>query len=451
MSAIGRRPRACIIGGGIAGLTVAYELCKTGIPATVYEAQSDLGGLAASIRLGASYVDKYYHFACGGDWDLVELCKELGVPVLWQPTRTSYLIDGTLYPFTTPWDLARLRPLGAVERARLAAFALQCRWLRDWRRLEDLTARDWLIDRLGIHTYDVVWNALLSTKFGEWHDQISASWLWHRIWRVSQSRRHPLAREQMGYTEGGTHSILSALAREIRYRGGSVVTGCPVVGLTVDGDTVRGLSINGSHVEADIVVSTVPLPCLASMLPDGAAAYRGQLLGIEYIGVVCLMLGLRGPLTDSFWVNVNDGRAPFNGIIEYGNLDDTSPLGTHVAYIPMYVDPASERYRASDEGLRAECIEALEELDRGFGRERVEQFRVFRDLHAQPICPPGFSQKVPGISSPIKGLYVTDSTQLYPEDRNRSGMVRLAKIAAQLAVIGAAHVRPERVAVLSGR
>lgn len=428
------RPRACVIGGGIAGLTVAYEMCKAGVPATVYEAAADLGGLAASVRLGESYVDKYYHFICGGDRDLLELCGELGVPVFWKPTRTSYLLDGTLYPFTTVWDVARFKPLGPVERAQLAAFALHCRRLRDWRSLEQRTARDWLIDRLGRHTYDVVWDSLLSAKFGEWHDRISAPWLWHRIWRVSQSRRHALAGERMGYTEGGTRSITTALVREIRGRGGDVVTGCPVTGLAVDGDSIRAVLIDGAYVEADVVVSTVPLPRLASILPDEAGSYRDELLGIDFIGVVCIMLGLRRPLTDSFWVNVNDGHAPFNGIIEYGNLDDTSPLGTHVAYLPMYLDPSSDRYRATDEELYAECVEALEALNLRFRREGIDEYRVFRDVHAQAICPPNFSGKVPGISSPIKGLYITDSTQLYPEDRNRSGMIRLAKAAARVAV-----------------
>jgi len=146
------------------------------------------------------------------------------------------------------------------------------------------------------------------------------------------------------------------------------------------------------------------------------------------------MLCLRRPLTDSFWVNVSDSRVPVNGIIEYGNLDDTSPLGTHVAYIPMYLDPSSERYRAGDDEIYAECVAALEALNLGFDRELIEQYHVFRAPHAQAICPPDFSAKVPGISSPIEGLYVTDSTQLYPEDRNRSGMIRFAKAAAQVAV-----------------
>jgi protoporphyrinogen oxidase len=213
-----------------------------------------------------------------------------------------------------------------------------------------------------------------------------------------------------------------------------VATGSQVTALAIDDGAVRGLRINGSDIEADIVVSTVPLPRLAAMLPCEAASYREQLLGIQFIGVVCIMLGLRRPLTDSFWINVDDARVPFNGIIEYGNLDDTSPVGTHLAYIPMYVDSASDRYRASDEELSAECVEALEVLSPGFQRDSVEECRVFRHPHAQAICPPGFSDRTPDISSPVSGLYITDSTQLYPEDRNRSGMIRLAGTAAQLVI-----------------
>ena len=37
--------RATIVGGGFTGLTAAYELASRGIPVTVLEAESEIGGL----------------------------------------------------------------------------------------------------------------------------------------------------------------------------------------------------------------------------------------------------------------------------------------------------------------------------------------------------------------------------------------------------------------------
>jgi protoporphyrinogen oxidase len=40
-----------IIGGGVAGLVAAYELCKSGIKVTLFESEATLGGLTGSFSL----------------------------------------------------------------------------------------------------------------------------------------------------------------------------------------------------------------------------------------------------------------------------------------------------------------------------------------------------------------------------------------------------------------
>lgn len=41
-----------IVGAGMLGLTMAYELAKAGRKVTVFEAGTDVGGLAGSARFG---------------------------------------------------------------------------------------------------------------------------------------------------------------------------------------------------------------------------------------------------------------------------------------------------------------------------------------------------------------------------------------------------------------
>src|SRR5713226_1513996 len=50
--AMSPQPTVAIIGGGVAGLTVAHELARTGqFQVTVYEQNAELGGKARSVRL----------------------------------------------------------------------------------------------------------------------------------------------------------------------------------------------------------------------------------------------------------------------------------------------------------------------------------------------------------------------------------------------------------------
>ncbi|MCE1255395.1 MAG: hypothetical protein LWX83_17840, partial [Anaerolineae bacterium] len=56
---------------------------------------------------------------------------------------------------------------------------------------------------------------------------------------------------------------------------------------------------------------------------------------------------------------------------------------------------------------------------------------VFRAPYAQAICTRGFSKLIPSTRSPLAGLYISDSTQFYPEDRTLSAAIHFGRLAAQ--------------------
>jgi protoporphyrinogen oxidase len=57
-----------------------------------------------------------------------------------------------------------------------------------------------------------------------------------------------------------------------------------------------------------------------------------------------------------------------------------------------------------------------------------------RYCYAQPICDPGYLDKLPPVALPVKGLWVADTSYYYPEDRGISESIdfgrRMAKQAA---------------------
>jgi heterodisulfide reductase subunit A len=74
-----------IIGGGISGVTVALELARSGIPFTLIEKESSLGGLSASFCCKASESCNQC-FACVADKRISEIHQDRGVSIL---TRTE--------------------------------------------------------------------------------------------------------------------------------------------------------------------------------------------------------------------------------------------------------------------------------------------------------------------------------------------------------------------------
>ena len=424
-----------IVGGGVAGLGCAYFLSGRGHAVEVFEQAPSLGGLAGSFDFDGLEVEKYYHFICRDDTDLVEALDELGLgdDLEWRPGKMKFFHEGKLYAFGTPLDLLRFHPLSIFGRLRFGLNVIVARSEQSWERHEAATARDWLVAKIGRNAYETVWEPLLKSKFGPYADDLSASWVWHRIHRVARSRAHLLARERLGFLKRGTAVLVDALVDRLRTAGVRSHVGTRVEGIAVEGNAVKGIVLDGQLRPFDIVISTVPLPVLARLLPPETSERMPEISGIEYMGVVCLVLKLSRPLTDAFWINVNDARVPFSGFIEYTNLNVRADAGRpHLVYVPFYLHPGHARYAQPDAELFRDCLAGLRIIRPDLGDDEVLGYRVFRERYAQAICTTNFSRRVPPIRSKVQGLFMTDSAQLYPSDRTISGMLGQARRVAEL-------------------
>jgi protoporphyrinogen oxidase len=415
--------RAAVIGGGVGGLATGYALAKAGWLVDVYEKQPWLGGLAARCEVGDLTLDRYYHFVCGGDADLVSLCRELELPIHWSTTGTSFYYEGRLYPFGSARHLLRFDALSWGDRYRLAKMMLNSYRDRDWSDLDRISAEEWLVKQIGERAYRVIWHPLLRDKFAERYHEISAAWIWHRIHRLLTSRRNPLARERLGYVEGGAGELIARLAARIGAAQGNVYASTPVTGLSREADGAICVESPRGAARYDVVVAALPGPSACEILGESAPP---ELRQVEYIGVTCLLLVLDHPLNESFWVNINDSRIGFGGFIEYTNLNPRAAKGKHVVYVPYYGDPGGARFSLSDEALLDEYVASLRLIAPSLRREEIVAWRVFRDLYAQPICTNGFAERAPPFRGEWPNLFFLESSQLYPADRNLSGMLELA-------------------------
>ena len=109
-----------------------------------------------------------------------------------------------------------------------------------------------------------------------------------------------------------------------------------------------------------------------------------RLARIPTIGIFCLFLRLREPVTPFFWVNTNDPRVPFAGMIEYTNLNPLPELGgDRILYVPQYLSADDPRYAQSDEEVLRAYTDALALIHPAFDRRWVKfSARVPRPLRA---------------------------------------------------------------------
>jgi protoporphyrinogen oxidase len=418
--------RVAVVGAGISGLTVALELARRGHAVRIFQREREIGGLLASFDLAGTTVERFYHFLCRGDRAYFDLCRELGLAdrIRFRRARTGFFHDGRLYPFTSAFDLLRFTAIPPAQRTRLGLFAIACALRRDGTPLDAIAAKPWLIDKLGRETYDVIWDPLLSLKFGADADRIAAAWIWHRVHRVARSFG------RLGYLEGGTSLLLATLAEALRRAGVEIRTGQPVVRLTAAGGRVTGLRLaNGGEVTCDRVVTTLPLTLVADLLPEKSAAFASRLREVRYLGVACVCFKLRRPVTPNFWLNIHDPRIPFNGIIEFTRLNPLA--GANVAYVPYYVPTSSATYAMPDDALVEQSWAGLRLVEPRLGDGDRIAALVSRAAFAQAICPAGFGAALPPAEAPLGGLHLLDSAYLYPEDRTQSGNILKARACAE--------------------
>ena len=429
--------KVAVIGGGVAGLSAAYDLLKGGADVTLFEKEDQLGGLASSFVLDDGYLERYYHFLCKNDNAYFDMLVELGLDgrVKWRLTKMAQFYQGRLYPFGDPWDLLFFSPLSWVDRLRfgLNIMAIKSRSADAWREIEDQTVEEWMVERFGRKTYEALHKPLIDLKFGPYGSRLSAAWMWARIHRLGKSRTPVLQMERLGYLVGGTQVLVDALVARIAALGGKIVTGQAVERITLDAGRVQSVSYAGQTEDFDAVLSTIPTPYLAKLVTGSGSELLADLNNIDSIGVTCLVLRLDRRFSRFFWTNISDERIAVAGAIEYSNLNpDACDNGDHIVYIPQYLPSTSPGYQKADEDIFNEYLDYLRIMQPDFDRAVIRDRWVFRDQYAQPICTTGFSRQVAGIDSPVGGLYITDSHQLYPDDRTVSNSIDLGHQAAEV-------------------
>lgn len=421
--------RVAIVGAGAMGLSAAYHAAKAGHQVTVYEADKVAGGMAAHFDFGGLSIERYYHFVCKADRPTFELMDELGIGgrMAWVPTSMGYFVDGRLHDWGNPVALLKFPGLGLIEKLRYGLMMFLSVRRREAGDLETRSARRWIEGWCGPDVYRRLWKPLFDLKFYQYADDISAAWIWTRIKRVGSSRRS-LMQEELGYIEGGTQTLVEALARAIEQRGGDIRLGARVEEVKTEAGRVTGVVADGTFEPHDAVICTVPTPLVAKIVPSLSEAAKAAYAAILNIGVACLIFKLKRSVTPHFWVNMVDKRAPIPGFVEFSNL---RPTGDVVVYVPYYMPVTHPNWTRSDAELLDEAFACLKLVNPALtDADRIDA-RVGRLAHAQPVCPPGFAAMIPNVQTEVAGLQIADTCFYYPEDRGISESVRYGRLMAQ--------------------
>jgi oxygen-dependent protoporphyrinogen oxidase len=303
----GQARRAIVVGGGVTGLTAAYDLARAGVDVTVLESADRLGGKVLTVPFRGRDLEAGADAFLARHPAATELARELGLgedlvhPAtaqvwLWSRGRLRPIPSGTVLGAPTdPVALARSRVLPVRHLAR----ALLEPGLPPRRVTGDRSVADVVGSRYGRGVVDTLVDPLLSGVYAGRVDDLSVEATAPMIAEAARSGRltPALRRYRAGQAAAGGRPVFVTLASGLSRLTDALVwtlKGRVRVGVAATG-VVRsqgGWSVvtDDGDLHADAVVLAAPAFVSARLLGEIAPASAHDLGAIRYASVAVVTL-----------------------------------------------------------------------------------------------------------------------------------------------------------------
>ncbi len=427
--------KVAVIGAGFGGMAAAYDLAKTGNEVTIYEAASQVGGLAAGFKQPNWdwWAEKFYHHWFATDKYMLGLIDELGWSdqVLFPRPYTVMYHEGRFFPFDSIPAAIMFPGLGwGLDKIRFGLVGLYLRLTNNWKPLETTTVDTWMRKWAGDRVYERMWLPLVEGKFGPYAKDVNMAWLWARI-KARTTR--------LGTFEGGFQAFAEKFAEKLKSMGVvfEMQTEIQNIVSTSGGLVVR---INGKakpQTYDQVLVTTSP-NLLAKLAPELAGDYLRGLLELKSMGAVVMTLVLTNRISEQgyYWFNIPKRAGfPFLALVEHTNYLSAEHFGgDHIVYCGDYLEAGHEYFTLSDQELLKRFIPGIQRINPHFQPSWVKQVWVHKTNYAQPVPLVNHSTNIPDIKTPIAGLYFASMSQVYPWDRGTNFAVEIGRRAAGMMV-----------------
>lgn len=432
--------KIAIIGAGVAGMSAAWDLARSGHEVHIFEAGAQVGGLAAGFQdEGWSWsLEKFYHHWFTTDNDLLTLTEELGVrhKVIFPRPKTSYYLNGKLYRSEMNASIFSL-PLSPLSVFRMGAAGAFLKFLvGNGEFLEQYTAHEWMQLYMGKPAYEMFFKPLLIGKFGARYQEVNMAWLWARIKTRSV---------KLGTYEGGFQAFLDEFAAKLTAQGVSMFLNAPVDGISLDANAQPLLHVNGQTANYDRIISTTSPALMLKLAPMLQNTHYGdQIADLESIGAVVVIAALKQQLlTDNtYWLNLPATTAdkaqnpfPYLALVEHTNFIPPQNFnGDHLLYMGDYAPADHAYFQMSEAELTQKFLATLPTFNPQFDPSWVRKTWVFRAPYAQPFVGVYHRDKLPDLKTPIPNVYWASMSQVYPYDRGTNFAVEMGRRVARLAL-----------------
>ncbi len=418
--------KIAIIGSGYTGIIAARELSLK-YDVTVFESMDSIGGMTATFKTDGDKLENYYRHIFKSDSYVLGLMKEFGIEkeMLWPKTKMGYFTDGKIYEFGTPISLLKFKPLNLIDKFRFGLSILRLKTIKDYRKLENISAHEWLMKVAGKNAYEKIWEPLLISKFGNSYKDVSMTWMWGKI--VLRGSSNEKDGESLGYLDGSYQVLTDYLEKDLKKRKVKINCGNKVDKVKKEDGKYTIVASKKKYKDFDFVVSTVAYPYFQDFAnPFLTKKEKHNLSLIKYTGAKVMILFMKKSFMPFYWLNNGDKKIPFGGLIEHTNFIDKSKYNNeNILYISNYMFHGDPLFKKNKEELFKIYLPMLKKINKEFSEKDVIRIELFTENYAQPIITKNYSKILPSLKIEKENIFNASMPQIYPEDRGLNYAIKL--------------------------
>lgn len=389
--------------------------------------------MAKCIKYNNTKIEKHYRHIFRSDKYVMELLGEFNLTdkMQWNETKMAYYSKGKgLYEFGTPISLLKYKPLTFIEKIKFGISIIKIKLIKNYKKLEKITAEEWIKKNCGEAVYEKIWEPLLITKFGNQKNEVSMAWLWGKInLRSSSSTANG---EKLGYLDGSFEVLTKKIETFLVENNCKFKMHTNVTQVLKEGEKYI-VKTDSNEEKYDFVISTVSYDISRKILKEVLTDEESRKMkALKYTSAKTLLMYFKKQLTPFYWINIGDTQIPFGGIIEHTNMINSEKYnGTHIIYISNYMDKSDKLYQLDAEQLFDVYYKDLKKMNNHLEKEDILQVQCFEEEYAQPIITTNYSNKVLDVQLEEKGIYMANMAQIYPEDRGINYAIKMGYEVAQ--------------------
>lgn len=378
-------PQIAVIGAGPAGLAAAHFLVQRGLRPTVYEAGSEIGGLAGAVALWGRTFDIGPHIVLAScQPEAVAFWEDIGGPDLARlPLSRGMVLDRRLIDFP-PRPAGLLQVLGPARLLQAGASALGARCRGG---AEPRNAGEFFAARYGERFRALVFAPFCEKYMGLPDREVDVGFARSLTsFSTAPHRRGGGAPPCLLYPRwGGTRMMWARVADRLT-NGGRIVFGQALSRVLTRGDRIVRLCFaDGSSVDPDLVVSTLPVGRLLQAIDACPPEPRTAAGRLAARSTVLVYLRVAGPCFGHHYLTVFDHSLEVGRITNFSRWSDApDTTGDSVLCMEYWCGRGDALWQHDDADFTAK---AVRELGRAGLCEpgRVQDAHVLRLQQSHPV------------------------------------------------------------------